>query len=176
MISATDINRGYTENRNECNSGVPLCVIYPPSDSVHPRVVLTTQELLRRLEERGIRNADIARALKITPSRVTEMHKGIRAIKLDEAAKLVSEFDLESAPAQRVSPLPAPVSRLLVLYIAAELGADLDLDNGRLRELTEDVRAFAEFVADPQVRGSIDSATAFFQALRLRRSVTEPTD
>lgn len=176
MISATDINSGYTENRKDCNSDVPLCVIYPPSGFVQPRVVLTTQELLRRLVDRGVKNADIARTLNITPSRVTEMHKGLRAIKLDEAAKLVEAYNLEQEPAPRVSPLPASIARLIVLYVAAELGVDLQAQAPLVRELSEDVRAFAEFVADPQVRESTDAAAAFFQALRLRRSVSESAD
>ena len=176
MISETVIHNCYTEKRNIASAEFPLCVIYPQIRFVHLGVVLTTQELLRRLAERGIKNADIARTLNITPSRVTEMHKGLRAIKLDEAAKLVEAYNLEQAPAPRVSPLPAAIARLIVLYVAAELGVDLDAQAPILRELSEDVRAFAEFVSDPQVRESTDAAAAFFQALRLRRSVTESAD
>ena len=160
---------GYTENRNECKPDISDCVIYGDQPLSQLRVVLTTQELLRRLADRGVKNADIARALNITPSRVTEMHKGLRAIKLDEAAKLVEKFDLESEPSQRVSPLPAPVAQLLVEHVALQLGHSLAPDSQLLAELSEDLRAFAEFVSDPKVRGSIDLAMAFFQALRLRR-------
>jgi len=169
MICETVINHGYTENRKVCKPSFPLSVIYRPERFFQLRVVLTTKELLARLREKGVKNADIARALNVTPSRVTEMYDGTRALKLDEAVKLVDAFDLEQQPSQRVSPLPAPVSQLLVRHIALQLGHPLNEDSQQLRELAEDIRAFAEFVTDPEVRGSIDLATAFFQALRLRR-------
>jgi hypothetical protein len=95
------------------------------------------------------------------------MKKGERAIKLDEAAKLVSQFQLESAPALRAPPLPAPVSRLLVRYIVNELNCQAPED--RLEDIAEDVRAFAEYVTDPKVRGSISLQEAFFDVMRLRR-------
>lgn len=169
MIPETVMEPEYTGNRNVCNSEMPDCVIAPPLWFSHPRVVLTTAELIARLEERGIRNAEIARTLGVSPSRVTEMKKGERAIKLDEAAKLAAEFDLESLPSQRVPPLPGRISRLIVLYIAAELGHDAEENREQIEELSEDVRAFAEFVADPRVRESAEAAEAFFQAMRLRR-------
>jgi hypothetical protein len=135
--------------------------------------VLTTKELLARLRENKIKNADIARALNVTPSRVTEMFDGTRALKLDEAAKLAAAFDLEPEQSPAVSPLPAPVSQLIVQHIARELGRPLAPDAPQARELAEDLRAFAEFVTDPKARESIDLATAFFQALRLRRPAPE---
>ena len=171
MICETVIDRSYTENRNDCNSRVPLCVIYPPSAFRQAGGVLTTKELLARLRDRNVKNADIARALQITPSRVTELFNGERALKLDEAAKLVAAFDLEAeqSPDSKVSPLPAPVSRLVVQHIARQLDRPLEEDSPQLEALAEDLRAFAEFVTDPAVRESIDLAMAFFQALRLRR-------
>jgi transcriptional regulator with XRE-family HTH domain len=131
--------------------------------------VLTTKELLARLREKKVKNADIARALGVTPSRVTEMFDGTRALKLDEAAKLSEAFDLEPPPSPQVPALPAPVSQLIVQHIARELGRPLAQDAPQLLELTEDLRAFSEFVTDPKVRESIDLAMAFFQAMRLRR-------
>jgi hypothetical protein len=134
--------------------------------------VLTTVELLEQLNEKGVKNADIARALDVAPSRVTELKKGERALKLDEAAKLVEQFSLELPPgSQRVSPLPAPISRLIVRYIAAELACPVE--EPRLLEIAEDVRAFAEYVTDPKVRGSIDLQAAFFDVMRLRRTPSE---
>jgi transcriptional regulator with XRE-family HTH domain len=176
MIPETVIGSEYTGNRNVCNSDVPACVIAPPLWLSHPVVVLTTVELIARLDERGIRNADIARALKVSPSRVTEIKKGERAIKLDEAAKLVVEFDLESGSSQKVPPLPGRIARLIVLYIAAELDHDSEENRERIEELSEDVRAFAEFVADPRVRESAEAAEAFFQAMRLRRPTPARAD
>jgi hypothetical protein len=169
MIAETVINHGYNENRKLCKGHVPVSVIYRPERFFQLRAVLTTKELLARLRDRGIKNADVARALKIAPSRVTDLFDGTRALKLDEAVKLAAAFDLEQQPSQRVSPLPAPVSQLIVQHIAQELGRPLGPDAPQLRELAEDLRAFAEFVTDPEVRESIDLAMAFFQALRLRR-------
>jgi hypothetical protein len=145
------------------------CVISPFYGMRQAQGVLTTVELLARLEEKGIKNADIARTLKVTPSRITEMKKGERTIKLDEAAKLVSEFDLEAPaqqPAQRVAVLPQEASRLLVRYIAEELACPVA--EPRLQEIAGDVRAFAEYVTDPHVRGSLELLTGFFDVMRLR--------
>ena len=169
MISETGISRiALPKFGNERNSAFSVCVIYPRVSSGQLTAMLTTAELLARLEERGIRNIDIAKALGVTPSRVTEMKKGERAIKLDEAATLVSEFDLQSGSSQRVSPLPAPIARLIVEHVVLSLGESLKARQSQIDALAEDVRAFAEFVTDPKARESIELAMAFFQAVRLR--------
>jgi hypothetical protein len=173
MIADAVMSGSISENRNSTQAEFAERVIASLSPCVHARGVLTTAELLARLTERGIRNSDIARALGVHPSRVTEMFKGDRTIKLDEAAKLVAEFGLESEPSPRVSPLPGPVSALLVQHIASSLGRPLEEGSPQLQALTEDIRAFAEFVTDPKVRESIDLAMAFFQAMRLRRPLSE---
>ena len=174
MIAETVINGGCSEFRNTVQEPLSAFVIYGADALRHPSIVLTTVELLDRLTARGVKKADIARCLNVHPSRVTEMWKGERTIKLDEAAKLVAQFDLESLPAQRVSPLPASIARLIVQYVSHELGARHD--PAQLEELSQDIRAFAEFVADPSVRGSVESAEAFFQAMRLRRPRSEEAD
>jgi transcriptional regulator with XRE-family HTH domain len=150
------------------------CVIYPSRCVVQRKMMLTTRELLDRLGQRGIKNHQIAKALGVSPSRVTEMRKGERTIKLDEAAKLVSEFELEEPLALvKVPVLPAPIARLVVTYVAGELGL-AEADPAQLEDIAQDVRAFAEFVSDPAVRESIDAAETFFQAMRLRRPKPEP--
>jgi hypothetical protein len=174
-MSAAFIPEGHTENRNTIQASISECVIYPDCAVRQSTWVLTTHELLRRLGDRGIKNADVARALNVTPSRVTEMYKGGRAIKLDEAAKLVQAFGLEEEPSPRVAPVPPQIAQLIVQYVAAELGVDLEQNAALIAELSEDVRAFAEFVTDPRVRESIDAATAFFQAMRLRRPAPATT-
>lgn len=132
--------------------------------------MLDTDALLARLDEKKIRNIDIARALDLPDSRVPEIKDRRRALKLDEAAKLVRTFGLEQdSPAPT---LPDPIVRLVVRYVAEQLGAHPE--NGQLEELTQDVRAFAAFVADPKVRRSVEAAEGFFQALRLRRPEPEP--
>jgi hypothetical protein len=167
MMSPAVITKGSNENRNTCKGRIPNYVISDCYGMRQNDGVLTTVELLDRLESKGVKNADIARALRVAPSRVTEMKKGERAIKLDEAAKLVSQFQLESAPVLRAPPLPAPVSRLLVRYIVNELNCQAP--ESRLEDIAEDVRAFAEYVTDPKVRGSISLQEAFFDVMRLRR-------
>lgn len=173
MMSETVMETDCTENRKVCKPVVSDCVIYAPEQSRQAIRVLTTAELLARLRDKGVKNADIARALNVTPSRVTELYDGQRALKLDEAVKLAAAFELESPPVQRVSPLPSPIARLIVDHIARELAAPVAADEEKLADLAEDIRAFAEFVTDPKVRESVDLAMAFFQAMRLRRPAPE---
>lgn len=129
--------------------------------------VLDTDELLDRLKDKGVRNVDIARVLGLPDSRVPEIRDKRRALKLDEGAKLVRAFGLEPSP--EAAPLPAPILRLAVRYLAAELGHSAEEDDRRLEELIADIQAFSEFAADPKVRRSIEAAEGFFQAMRLRR-------
>lgn len=142
-------------------------VVEPSYDLRQPAAMFDTEELLARLRQKGVKNIEIARALGLPDSRVPEIKRKDRALKLDEAVKLVRTFGLEQD--QAAVPLPAPVVRLLVRYIAAELSAPLEGNDPRLEELTEDVRAFAEFVADPKVRRSIEAAEGFFRAMTLRQ-------
>jgi hypothetical protein len=148
---------------------ITICGVAPRYDYAQTLGVLDTDELLHRLEARGIRNVDIARVLGLPDSRIPEIRDKRRAIKLDEGAKLTRAFALE--PAHKADPLPASVVRLLVRYMAAELHAETSEEH--LADLAEDVRAFAEFVADPKVRSSVEAAEAFFQAMRLRRPKSE---
>ena len=175
MMSSEVIAAEYTDIRKDCNRRIPVCVIYAPEGISQSKGVLTTVELLARLRERKVKNAEIARALNLSASRVTELFDGTRALKLDEAAKLAEAFSLEDGrlSSQRVSPVPAPVARLIVEHVALELGVRLQGNEQKIDELSEDVRAFAEFVTDPKVRESIDLAVAFFQAMRLRRPAPE---
>lgn len=125
---------------------------------------MDTDQLLARLKEKGVRNVEIARAIGLPDSRIPEIRDKRRAIKLDEAAKLVRAFELEQA--QVAAPLPASVLRLIVRHIARKIGAQPQ--DRTVDDLAEDLRAFSVFVADPKVRGSIAAAETFFQALQLR--------
>jgi plasmid maintenance system antidote protein VapI len=168
-MSAEVMNQPSNENRNVDQAAFAECVIYVAKRVVHPPAMLTTEELLKRLDARGVANKQIADAIGVSPSRVTEMYKGERAIKLDEAVKLVAAFDLESEPGlEKESPLPVPIARLVVRYVASALGVEVQ-DQRHILELAEDIRAFAEFVSDPKVRQSLVAAEAFFAAMRLRR-------
>lgn len=129
--------------------------------------VLDTDELLARLKEKGVRNIEIARVLGLPDSRVPEIRRKDRRLTLDEGAKLVRAFGLEPSP--EAMPLPAPILRLAVRYLAAELGRSPEEDQRQLEELIADIQAFSEFVADPKVRRSVEAAEGFFQAMRIRR-------
>lgn len=134
-------------------------------DSANPAGVFDTAELLARLEQRGVRNIDIANALGLPDSRVPEIRKKTRALKLDEAVKLVRAFGLEQG--QEAAPLPLPIVRLAVLHIARRLGVSLREE--QIADLAADLRAFSQFAADPRVRGSVEAAEGFFHALDYRR-------
>lgn len=136
---------------------------------LHPRRVLDTDELLARLDARGVRNIQIAKALGLPDSRVPEIKQKTRALKLDEAVKLVRAFGLEQD--FQASPLPSSITRLVVRYVALELG--VEPTNQQLADLARDVQAFGEFVADPKVRSSVEAAEGFFRALQLRRPTPE---
>lgn len=129
--------------------------------------VLDTDELLDRLKAKGVKNVEIARVLNLPDSRIPEIRDKRRALKLDEGAKLVRAFGLEPSP--EAVPLPPPILRLAVRYLAAELGHSPEEDDRQLEELIADIQAFSEFVADPKVRRSIEAAEGFFQAMRFRR-------
>jgi hypothetical protein len=131
--------------------------------------MLDTDQLLARLDEKKIRNVDIARALGLPDSRVPEIKRKDRKLTLDEGAKLVRAFELE--PCRLAPPLPPSIVRLLVRHIALELEAPASED--RIEEIAGAVRAFSEFVSDPKHRSSVEAAEAFFQAMRLMRRLPE---
>jgi hypothetical protein len=168
MMSLEVIKPTYTNRRGEAIAATNY-VVDRRSGFRHLCLVLDTDQILALLEERGIRNVDIANALGLPDSRIPEIKRKSRALKLDEGVKLVRAFGLELN--QPVPPLPPAISRLIVRHLAEGLGAEPD--EARLQELSEDIRAFSEFVADPKVRRSLDAAESFFQAMRLRRPKSE---
>jgi hypothetical protein len=132
--------------------------------------MLDTTELLARLEAKGVRNVDMAKVLGLPDSRIPEIRDRRRALKLDEAAKLVRAFELE--PDSPAVALPKGILRLTVQHVASRLGVDLEKNRAVLNDVTQDLRAFSEYVADPKVRRSIDAAEGFFRAMALRRPAT----
>lgn len=168
MMSLAVIEPTYG-NRRHLVKGATERVVARPYVLRHSNRMLDTDELLARLDQKKIRNIDIARALGLPDSRVPEIRRKERALKLDEGAKLVRAFGLE--PALTGVPLPPPILRLAIQYVALELGVPLEANQSQLEELTEDLRAFSEFAVDPNVRRSVDAAEGFFQAMRRRRPV-----
>ena len=129
--------------------------------------MLDTNELLSKLKLIGARNVDIARVLGLPDSRVPEIYSGKRQLKLDEAVKLVRAYELDEQPTgDSLSPVSAPIARLLVLHVARELG--LDPRPEVISNLAEDLRAFSELALDRTVRDSVQAVDGFLRGLRLR--------
>lgn len=131
--------------------------------------MLNTDQLLEQLKANNVRNVDIARVLELPDSRVPEIRDKRRALKLDEAVRLVEAFGLESN--QTPPQPPAAIFRLVVRHVAVRLG--VPLSDQMLADLAEDIRAFSSFVADPKVRRSVEMAEGFFHALQTRRPEPE---
>lgn len=137
-------------------------------DGAQNAPMLSADELLTLLRKRGVKNAQIERALKLPSSRVSELFKGERQLKLHEYKKLVEEFGLEE-----LSPsLSEPIARLMVLYAAERLGAEMRPEDPQVEELAQEFAALSRFAADPDVRPSLDAFQAFLQGLRLGRGRT----
>lgn len=147
------------------SSAVTNCVVAHSYGTRQRIRMMDTDELLDRLEAKKVRNVEIARALNLPDSRVPEIKRRERKLSLDEGVKLIRAFGLELDC--RVQPLPQAVYRLVVRHVARALR--VETSDEQLRDLTEDLSAFAEFVSDPKVRKSLDAAEAFFQAMHLRR-------
>jgi hypothetical protein len=169
MMSETLISR-HAYDICRVKSTVPTnTVVAHRYESVHNLGVLDTDNLLRLLDERGIKNVQIARALGLPDSRVPEIKSRKRALKLDEAVKLVRAFQLEEG--HEVPPLPVPIVRLLVRHVAERLRARASEE--LLEDVSQDIRAFGVFAADRRVRQSLEAAEGFLQALRYRRPEAE---
>lgn len=183
MISGTVMSENsVTENRKATQEAFPLCGVYRPLPYGQTISMITTGEILALLQEKiaagEINKTQIAKVAGIGNNRVSELFgsgKG-RGLKHDEAVRLAEGFGLELPQAPRVPPLPAPIARLLVIFVAEELGYPVLEHPERVEELAEVARAFAEYVADPQVRGSQDAAEHFFRSMRSLRSVRQEED
>lgn len=138
-------------------------VVYAYSDFRHPSCVLDTDELLERLK--GVRNVDIAKALGLPDSRIPEIRRKERALKLDEAVKLVRAFRLEQAP--QAPAIPPSVLRLAIRHVANRLQADPDED--QIAELEEDLKAFSEYVSRRSSQGLLVAAEGFLDGLLTHR-------
>lgn len=169
MISAAVMAQPY-ESRKIKSIGHTKPVVDFNGTNFHFARVLNSTQLLARLADLEVKNVEISRVLGIPESRVSEMRAGNRRIKLDEAVKLAEAFQLEEGGATApITPLTTPIARLLVLHVANSLQQDLPEES--IADLAADLRAFATFVADPQVRDSVQAADGFLQALRIRRKV-----
>lgn len=171
-----------TENRKQPQEQFPNSAIYRTHCVEQITTMISTGEILaelqRKLDAREITKTRIAEVARIGKNRVSELFgsgKGRRLLH-DEAVRLVEGFGLELPPSQKVSPISPRIHRLVVQYVAAELGVPLEERQELLAELAEDVRAFGELLRDPKYRDSPEMAETFFQMMRLRRPAPEPAD
>ena len=139
---------------------------YP--NSQHSSGMLGTVELLEELKRRGVRHADMSRALKLPTSRIAEMYCGKRNVRLDEAKTLVEAFDLDDG--ERVPPISEETARLLILHVANELGSPLSPDDDQVAELALDFQAFSKFARAHRPAPSPDATSGFLYARRTGRS------
>jgi hypothetical protein len=168
-MSETLISRRSYDNCRNSQARITNCGVARRYESVQLTPVLDTKELLERLSQKGVKNVQIARALGLPDSRVPEIKSGKRALKLDEAVKLVRAFQLEEA--RQVPPVPLPIFRLVIRDLAHQL--HVRPSEEQVEALADELRAFASFLSDRRVRQSIEAAEGFFQALRFRRQGAE---
>jgi plasmid maintenance system antidote protein VapI len=164
-----------TENRKRLQERFPNRAIYRALVAEQTIEMISTGEILaelqKKLDAKTITKTQIAKVAGIGNNRVSELFGSGTGRRLlhDEAVKLVEGFGLERSEIQRLPPVSPRINRLVVQYIAAELGVSLEDHQEQLAEIAEDVRAFGELLLDPKYRDSPEMAETFFQAMRLRR-------
>lgn len=183
MISGTVMSEtSVTENRKPTQVRFPLVDIYPASAWGHSRRMISTGEILaelqKKLDAKEITKTQIAKVAGIGNNRVSELFGSGTGRRLlhDEAVRLVEGFGLGSPPSLTVPPVSPRIYRLVIQYVAAELGVPLADRQEQVEELVEDVRAFGELLRDPKYRDAPEMVEMFFQAIRLRRPAPETAD
>ena len=149
-----------------------MCVVDEPFRSPHKNGMLGKKELLAALEARGVRKAEISRALGLPSSRIAEMYSDKRGVSVDEAKRLVEVFGLES-PA--VPPISEQTARLLILHVANKIGAALERDDAMVEELALDFQAFSTFARDHLPPPTEEATSGFLYARRESRRERPPT-
>jgi transcriptional regulator with XRE-family HTH domain len=150
--------------------GKAQCVILPIEYLPNMRQiarVIDSDTLLRKLLDAGITQAKIARVLRVDPSQISQLYKGKRQIKLDEAKKLVEEFDLDGADA--APPINEQTARLLILHMANRLGSPLLPTDDLVQELALDFQAFSKFARSHLPALSPEATTAFLAGISFDR-------
>jgi predicted XRE-type DNA-binding protein len=171
-----------TEFRNSPQVPFPNRDIYRSLVAAQITGMISTGEILaelqKKLDAKDITKTRIAEVAGIGKNRVSELFGSGTGRRLlhDEAVKLVEGFGLERPQAPQVAPVSPQILRLVVQYIAGELGVPLTERQAEVAELAEDVRAFAELLRDPKYRDAPEVAETFFQAMRLRRPAPEKAD
>lgn len=183
MISETVMSEtSVTEIRKHAQETFPLVDIYRPTRSAHSGYMMSTGEILAELQSKltakEITKTQIAKVAGIGNNRVSELFGSGTGRRLlhDEAVRLVEGFGLESGSSLPVPPVSPRIYRLVIQYVAAELGVPLESRQEQVEELVEDVRAFGELLRDPKYRDAPELVEMFFQAIRLRRPAPEKAD
>lgn len=183
MISETVMSgTSVTEFRKDVQARFPKGDIYRAIIAAQITGMISTGEILaelqKKLDAKTITKTQIAKVAGIGNNRVSELFGSGTGRRLlhDEAVKLVEGFGLERLPSQPVAPVSPQIYRLVVQYVAAELGVPLSERQQQVEELAEDVRAFGELLRDPKYRDAPELAETFFQAIRLRRPTRDKAD
>jgi len=160
MISSALIMRARYEKRNSDASPIPTTVVESNAKLLHAVRMFDTETLLEMLKARGIKNADIARAVGLPSPRITEMFNRTRKINLDEAKRIVEAFRLDEP--EQSDPLSEGVARLLALHVANRVGRPLLPEDGTVQELAEDLQAFARFAWHRRTHLTAEATQGFF--------------
>jgi hypothetical protein len=183
MISETVmLGNSVTEIRKAAQAQFPKGAIYRSFAGAQTRSMISTGEILaelqKKLDAKEITKTQIAKVAGIGNNRVSELFGSGTGRRLlhDEAVKLAEGFGLGSPPSLTVPPVSPRIYRLVIQYVAAELGVPLADRQEQVEELVEDVRAFGELLRDPKYRDAPEMVEMFFQAIRLRRPAPETAD
>lgn len=90
----------------------------------HPRDMLGKLEFLAKIEAKAKSRAEMARAIKVAPPRITEMFKGDRDLSYDEAKLLADHFDIAD---EASAPEPwVPSAEVLQAILSVLLSTESD--------------------------------------------------
>lgn len=136
-------------------------------DTLHSCSVIGSAELLAALKARNITQTAISRVLNVDPSQISQLYKGARQLKLDEAKRLVEAFDLDESSA--TPPISEQTARLLILHVADTFGIRLAASDSRVQELALDFQAFSKFARAHLPAPSPDATSGFLYGRRSDR-------
>lgn len=135
----------------------------------------SADQILAELKRRGITHAQIAKVLGVNTTNATMLYNPSaktgkpRRMTYDEGVLLINKFGLKPEPeaeAPGVLALSLPVARLVVQYVASQLGHAAPQADELVEETALDVQAFSAFASQPHLRESASHVEGFFQGLR----------
>lgn len=150
----------------------------------HAEQMLSQEDILSQLSARGITQGDIGAALGINRTNANKLFNPVaktgktRSLTWDEGVALIETFGLDRSeetaePGELDASDDTPpalmgvqAARLVVQYVAQQLGVKIDPDDGRVEDLAQDIRAYSEFVASAQVGENPDRAQGWLDGRR----------